>query len=183
MPDLKYPIGPFEPGESPNRGERHGLLLQLAEAPSRLRTAVAGLSGDQLDTPYRPGGWTVRQVVHHLADSQMNWYLRTKLALTENQPLVKPWDEVRWADLHDAQTSPPEPSLMLLDGLYRRWVELFHSLSEEQWKRKLIHPDRGEFVLDATLPMHVWHGQHHTAQIAELRTRMGWLHRQMVDDR
>jgi len=174
MPDLRYPIGPFAPGPPPTPGERDRLLSQLAEAPGRLRAAVAGLSTDQLDTQYRAGGWTVRQVIHHFADAQMNWYLRTKLALTEDEPVVKPYDEVRWAELHDAQTAAPEPSLTLLDGLYRRWVELFHSLSEEQWKRKLIHSDRGEFALDAALPMHVWHGKHHTAHIVDLRTRMGW---------
>jgi uncharacterized damage-inducible protein DinB len=146
----------------------------MAEAPDHLRAAVARLSGEQFDTPYRPGGWTVRQVVHHLADAQVNWYVRTKLALTEDEPVVRAWDEVRWAEMYDARTAAPEPSLILLDGLYRRWVELFHSLSEEQWKRRLIHPERGEFVLDAALAMHVWHGQHHTAQIVELRKRMGW---------
>jgi len=150
------------------------LLSQLAEVPSRLRAAVAGLSESQLDTPYRPAGWTVRQVVHHLSDAQMNWYVRTKLAFTEDEPLVTPYDEMRWAELNDARTGPLEPSLMMLDGLYRRWVELFRSLTEEQWNRKLIHPDRGVFVLKATLPMQVWHGRHHTAHIEELRNRMGW---------
>ncbi len=174
MPDLRYPIGPFVSGPPPDAAMRDRLLSQLAEAPGHLRAAVEGLSAEQLDTPYRPGGWTVRQVVHHLADAQMNWYLRTKLALTEDEPLVKPYDEARWAELCDVQTAPLEPSLTLLDGLYQRWVELFHSLDREQWNRKLIHPDRGEFVLDATLPMHVWHGTHHTAHIVELRTRMGW---------
>jgi uncharacterized damage-inducible protein DinB len=139
-----------------------------------MRAAVADLSESQLDTRYRPGGWTVRQVVHHLADSQMNWYVRTKLALTEDDPIVRSYDEVQWAELHDARTAPVEPSLILLDGLHRRWVELFKSLSEEQWKRKIIHPDRGIFVLDATLSMHVWHGRHHTAHIIELRNQMGW---------
>ena len=174
MPDLRYPIGPFEAGPPLDISKRLVLLSQLAEVPSRLQAAVAGLSESQLDTPYRPAGWTVRQVVHHLADAQMNWYVRTKLALTEDEPLVRPYDEVRWAELHDARTGPLEPSLMMLDGLHRRWVELFRSLTEEQWNRKLMHPDRGAFVLNATLPMHVWHGRHHTAHIVELRNRMGW---------
>ena len=174
MTDLRYPIGPFEAGPPVDDEGRRQLLRQLAGAPARLRAAVADLSEDRLDTPYRPGGWTVRQVVHHLADAQMNWYVRTKLALTEDEPIVRSYDEVRWAELHDARTAPVEPSLNLLDGLHRRWVELFKSLSEEQWKRKIIHPDRGIFVLDATLAMHVWHGRHHTAHIVELRNRMGW---------
>jgi uncharacterized damage-inducible protein DinB len=172
--DLRYPIGQFEAGAPPDRSMRLVLLAQMSEAPSLLRAAVANLSDSQLDTPYRPGGWTVRQVVHHLADSQLNWYLRTKLAVTEDVPTIIPFDEVLWAELHDARTAPLEPSLILLDGLYRRWVDLYQSLSEEQWKRRLIHPERGVFVLDTTLPMHVWHGQHHTAHITELRKRMDW---------
>jgi hypothetical protein len=113
-------------------------------------------------------------VVHHLADGQMNWYVRTKLALTEAEPLVNPYDEARWSELHDARTAPVEPSLLLLDGLHRRWVELFRSLTEEQWNRKLVHPDRGVFILNATLPRHLWHTRHHTAHITELRNRMNW---------
>jgi len=174
MTDPRYPIGPFEAGPPPDFDMRLRLLSQLAEVPSHLRAAVADLSESQLDTRYRPAGWTVRKVVHHLADAQMNWYVRTKLALTEDDPVVRSYDEVRWAELHDARTAPVEPSLILLDGLHRRWVDLFKSLSEEQWKRTIIHPDRGIFVLDATLAMHVWHGQHHTAHIVELRNRMGW---------
>ena len=174
MPDLRYPIGPFEAGAGPDPRMRLKLLSELAEAPGLLRAAVAALSDSQLDTPYRPAGWTVRQVVHHLADAQMNWYVRTKLALTEDEPIVKPYDEVRWAELHDARTGLVEPSLILLEGLYRRWVELLRSLTEDQWKRKVVHPDRGVLVLDATLPMHVWHGRHHTAHILELRNRLGW---------
>jgi uncharacterized damage-inducible protein DinB len=132
------------------------------------------LSGAQLDTPYRPAGWTVRQVVHHLADAQANWYVRTRLALTEFEPLVKPFDEVSWAELADARTGPVEPSLLLCDGLGARWVALFESLSAAEWARQMIHPDRGTFVLEQILPMHVWHGRHHTAQITSLRQRMGW---------
>ncbi len=174
MCDLRYPIGPFVASEPPGASERLRLLTDLAEAPERLRAAVAGLSESQLDTPYRPGGWTVRQVVHHLADAQTNWCVRTKLALTEDAPVVKPYDEVRWAELQDARTAPIEPSLVLLDALHRRWVHLFRGLSEEQWKRKMVHPDRGVFILGATLPMHVWHARHHTAHITELRKHLGW---------
>jgi uncharacterized damage-inducible protein DinB len=174
MPDLRYPIGPFEAGRPPDISTRNALLSQLADVPSLMRAAVAQLSDNQLDTPYRPGGWTVRQVVHHLADAQMNWYVRTRLALTEDEPHVQPYDQAQWAELQDARAEPLEPSLILLEGLHRRWVALFRSLTEEQWKRKLIHPERGGFVLDSTLSMHVWHGRHHIAHIVELRRRMAW---------
>lgn len=174
MIDPRYPIGPFKEGPAPDSMVRIELLSQLAGVPSCLRNAVADLSESQLDTPYRSGGWTLRQVVHHLADAQLNWYLRTKLAITEDQPLVKPYDEAQWAELLDARRAPLEPSFKILEGVHQRWVQLMRSLSEEQWKRKIIHPDRGVFVLDAALAMHVWHGRHHTAQIVDLRNRMGW---------
>jgi uncharacterized damage-inducible protein DinB len=175
MDDLRYPIGQFSWKPSSDPGRRLLLLPQLAEMPGHLRTAVANLSPDQLDTAYRPGGWTVRQVVHHLADAQMNWYIRIKLAVTEDSPVVKPYDEARWAELHDARTASPDPSLMLLDGLYRRWVELFQTLSEEQWKRRIVHPERGIMLMDTMLALCVWHGRHHTAHITELRKREGWI--------
>ena len=153
---------------------RREFLSQIVEAPKRLRAAVEGLSADQLDTPYRPEGWTVRQVVHHMADAHLNWYVRTKLALTEDKPTIKPYSEARWADLHDAIRGSIEPSLLLLECLHERWVLLFGSLSPVDWFREFIHPERGVLTLDATLPMHAWHGRHHTAQIIELRKRMGW---------
>ena len=172
--DLRYPIGLFEPEWNLSGDRRLELVSQLATAPGNLKAAVAGLTAAQLDTPYRLGGWTVRQVVHHLADAQMNWYVRTKLALTEDEPLVKPYDEVRWAEMSDARTGPIEPSLLLLEGLYQRWTALFLSLADNQWGRKMVHPERGIFVLDTALGMHVWHGLHHTAQITALKERMGW---------
>ncbi|MGB7761698.1 MAG: putative metal-dependent hydrolase [Bryobacteraceae bacterium] len=175
MTDLRYPIGPFEPGPPVNEEWRRQLVQELAGSPARLRAAVAGLSGDRLDTPYRPGGWTVRQVVHHLADAQMNWYVRTRLALTEFEPIVKPFDEVLWAELADARSGPVEPSLLLCDAVCARWVALFESLSRAEWTRRMLHPERGTFVLNRVLPMHVWHARHHTAQITALRQRMGWL--------
>jgi acyl-phosphate glycerol 3-phosphate acyltransferase len=174
MHDLRYPIGQFEAAPPPDAGARAALLSQLAEIPDRLRAAVASLTDSQLDTPYRPDGWTVRQVVHHLADAQMNWYIRTRLALTEDNPTVKPYDENQWAELHDARTAPVEPSLKLLEGIHQRWVDLFHSLSDAQWKASIIHPERGTFALHTTLTLVVWHGRHHTAHIVELRKRMGW---------
>jgi hypothetical protein len=174
MPDLRYPIGRFEPGPPPDADTRDELLARLADAPGQLRAAVAGLAESQLDTPYRLGGWTIRQVVHHLADAQMNSFIRTRLALTEDAPVVKPWDEVAWAELHEARTGLIEPSLDLMDGLHRRWVELFKSLTEEQWKRAMVHPEWGVLVLDTSLATWVWHMRHHTAHITELRGRMGW---------
>jgi uncharacterized damage-inducible protein DinB len=172
--DARYPIGPYEPEHNPSKQRRLELVSQFAAAPGNLRAAVADLTAAQLDTPYRPGGWTVRQVVHHMADAQLNWYVRTKLALTEDEPQVKPYDEVRWAELPDARTGPIEPSLLLLEGLYQRWTALYLSLADDEWSRKVVHPERGPFVLNATLGMHVWHGLHHTAQIAALKERMGW---------
>ena len=175
MSDLRYPTGPFQPPPQITAEDRREFLSQMEQAPGCLRLATAGLSATELDTPYRHGGWTVRQVVHHLADSHLNWYIRTKLALTEDAPVVTSWDENRWALLEDARSGPIEPSLLLLEGLRRRWVALFRSLSPAEWGRTLRHPERGTFTLDATLPMHAWHGRHHPAQIAELRKRMGWL--------
>jgi uncharacterized damage-inducible protein DinB len=174
MHDLRYPIGQFNPCVLAGTNTRAMLISQLAETPGRLRAAAENLSLDQLNTPYRPGGWTVRQVVHHLADAQMNWYIRTKLALTEKEPVIKPYNEALWAELYDAHTGPLESSLILLDGLYRRWVDLFRSLSEEQWKCSMNHPERGIVTLDFVLPLNVWHGRHHTAHILELQKRMGW---------
>ena len=174
MQDLRYPIGQFEPAPPLDAKQRLALVAQLALAPAELRVAVTDLSPEQLDTPYRPGGWTVRQVVHHLADAQMNWYVRTKLTLTEDQPLVKPYEEARWAETIEALSGPVEPSLLLLDGLYERWIALFRSLTAGQWSRQMVHPERGLFQLDATLPMLVWHGRHHTAHITALRQRMNW---------
>jgi uncharacterized damage-inducible protein DinB len=172
--DPRYPIGPFEPAPPPGAAQRLLLVEQLALAPGEFRAVVADLTQGQLDTPYRPGGWTVRQVVHHLADAQMNWYVRTKLALTEDQPIVRPYDEARWAETEEALRGPVEPSLQVLDGLYQRWTALFRSLTEEQWTRRMVHPERGTFQLDTTLPMHVWHGRHHTAHITSLRKCMTW---------
>jgi uncharacterized damage-inducible protein DinB len=161
---------PCPPPDAHARGE---WITRLADAPDRLRAAVAGLPEDQLDSPYRRGGWSVRQVVHHVADSHLNWYVRTRLALTGPAPEVEPYGEARWAELYDARTGAVEPSLLLLDGVHRRWAKLFRSLTEEQWKRRIIHPDRGVFVLDATLPMHVWHVRHHAGHIEGLRSRHG----------
>jgi hypothetical protein len=169
--DLSYPIGRFRPGDQ----DRKRILLDISETPGRLRDAVEGLAEKQLDTPYRPGGWTVRQVVHHLGDSHMHSYIRTKFALTQNEPTIMPYDENVWAGLIDARTGPLEASLVLLEGLHFRWVQLLESLTEADWKRNFNHPERGVLPLDINAAIYAWHGRHHTAHITELRKREGWL--------
>ena len=141
------------------------MLDRLTTAPARLRAVVAGLTAEQLNTPYRPGGWTIRQVIHHIPDSHMNSYIRFKLALTEDEPTIKPYDEAAWALLADTTRTPIETSLALLECLHARWVTLLHSLTEEQWKRNMRHPDIGLFRLDQSLALYSWHGDHHIAHI------------------
>src|SRR5262249_10530754 len=138
------------------------------------RTAVQGLSPQQIETPYRDGGWTVRQVVHHVPESHMNAYIRFKLALTEDEPTIKPYREDRWAQLPDCQATPLEVSLALLESLHERWVGLLHLLKPEDWKRTFRHPELGIVSLEKNLALYSWHGRHHVAHITELRKRMGW---------
>jgi uncharacterized damage-inducible protein DinB len=171
--DLSYPIGRFS-GELLNSGNRRRILLDIGELPGRLRDAVEGLSDTQLDTPYRPDGWTVRQVVHHLADSHLHSYIRTRFALTLNEPTIMSYDENSWAVLKDARSGPLEPSLLLLDGMHARWSQLLESLTEADWSRRFVHPERGPLTLSAHVPIYAWHGRHHTAHITSLRNRMGW---------
>jgi hypothetical protein len=170
---LQYPIGPFE-DEPATASERRVWIADIAECPGRLRAAVDGLTEEQLDTPYRPGGWTVRQVVHHIADAHMNWYVRTKLALAEEQPTIRPFGETEWAELAESRTGPIEPSLALLDGLCGRWALAFGLLGDADWNRTMNHPERGLLTLDTTLAINSWHSRHHTAHITELRKRSGW---------
>lgn len=172
--DLRYPVGEFQWEENFTDDRRRELIGQIAEAPAKLRAAVAGLSDEQLNTPYRDGGWTVRQVAHHLPDSHLNAYVRFKLALTEDEPTIKPYDQELWAKLPDAKTAPIEPSLMLLESLHQRWVTLLKSLSAADFKRKLKHPELGEVTLERYLGLYAWHGRHHVAHITSLRERMGW---------
>jgi len=172
--DLSYPIGKFVAPASPDARQRGEWLRQMAEAPARFREAVRGLDDAQLDTPYRPGGWTVRQVVHHMADSHMNGYIRYRMALTEDQPAVKSYDQTAWAELTDARTLPVETSLAILEGIHRRWVALAESLAEADFARTFPHPERGAVRLDSNLAMYAWHGRHHEAHILGLRERMGW---------
>src|SRR4051812_23519244 len=168
--DLSYPIGRFKPGTQ----DRKLMLLDISDTPGRLRDAIEGLSEKQLDTSYRPGGWTVRQVVHHLADSHMHSYIRTKFALTTSEPTIMPYDENLWAMMKDAKSGPLEPSLSLLDGLHARWVQLLESLTDAEWRKQFKHPERGLVALAVNASIYAWHGRHHTAHITALRQRMGW---------
>lgn len=174
MSDLRFPIGKFTyagPMDSEQKGK---CIEEIAQAPANLRAAVRRLSGAQLDTPYRPDGWTVRQVVHHVPDSHLNSYLRFKLALTEDEPTIKTYEEARWAELPDNAATPIEVSLALLDSLHDRWVRLLRSLTPEQWKRSFRHPELGPMTLEKTLALYAWHGKHHVAHITELCKRMSW---------
>jgi uncharacterized damage-inducible protein DinB len=173
--DLRYPIGKFDRLESSlTDAQRRTMIGQIADVPSRLTTAVAGLNDAQLDTPYRPGGWTVRQLAHHIPESHMNAYIRFKLALTEDEPTIKTYEESLWAELPDAKTLPIEPSLRLLENLHHRWVACLHAISAEQWNRKLRHPEMGLMSLDQMLALYSWHGRHHVAHITSLRERNAW---------
>ncbi len=174
MSDLRFPVGEFQLGSDDLTTEqRKQFIEQLALTPSKLRAAVEGLSEEQLNTPYRPGGWTVRQVVHHVPDSHMNAYMRFKLALTENEPTIKPYDEAKCAELADAR-APIDASLNLLDCLHQRFVVLLNEISSEDWKRVFLHPERGRVSLNTNLALYAWHGRHHVAHITSLRERMGW---------
>jgi uncharacterized damage-inducible protein DinB len=175
MTDIRYPIGPFRMEEERLTDEKRELLTaQIAEAPARLREAVHGLSPDQLDTPYRPGGWTVRQVAHHLPDSHVNAYVRFKLALTEEEPAIQTYEEAEWAKLADARQMPVEVSLALLDSLHQRWVVFLRSLSPGDFARTVRHPGWGRVSVDWLLAQYAWHGRHHVAHITSLRQRQGW---------
>jgi hypothetical protein len=174
MTDLRYPIGKAEMIPQLTAGDRAGLIAVLEEMPDRLRAAVAGLNDEQLDTPYRPGGWTVRQLVHHVPDSHMNAYTRFKLALTEDEPAVKTYEEARWAELPDSRSMPVEVSLVLLECLHRRWTTLLRMLPEADFARVCKHPDWGLINLNQLLGLYAWHCRHHVAHVTALRERMGW---------
>jgi uncharacterized damage-inducible protein DinB len=171
MPDLRYPIGKFSYDGPLTEQQKQAFLDDIARAPAKLRAAVTGLSEEQLDTPYRPGGWTVRQVVHHVPDSHLNSYVRFKLALTEDEPTIKPYAEDRWAELADTKATPIDVSLTMLESLHDRWMRLLRSLTAEEWKRTFRHPDLGAMTLEKTLALYAWHGRHHVAHITELRRR------------
>ncbi|HLH05991.1 MAG TPA: bacillithiol transferase BstA [Terriglobales bacterium] len=172
--DLRYPIGKFHFDGPLTKEQREQFIEEIAHTPAKLRAAVAGLTSEQLNTPYRPGGWTVRQLIHHLPDSHMNSYVRFRLALTEEQPTIKPYDEARWAELVDAKSAPREMSLTLLDALHRRWVILLNGMTPADYQRTLVHPQQGQINLEKMLAIYAWHGRHHVAHITALKERMGW---------
>lgn len=171
--DLRFPIGPDLAPATTTPADRAARIAAIAALPAEFRAAVAGLTDAQLDTPYRPGGWRVRQLVHHLADSHVNGYIRLKLALTEQNPTIKPYAEALWAELADSAL-PVELSLRLLDGVHERWATILRSLAPADFARTYAHPERGPLTLDVALASYVWHGRHHTAHITALRQREGW---------
>jgi len=172
--DLRYPIGTFQPPAEYTAPWRAAAIQVIAETPRKFRAAVTGLSDAQLDTPYREGGWTVRQLAHHVPDSHLNAYVRTKLALTEDNPTIKPYDEKKWSELVDARTLPIAPSLAMLDAIHERWVTLLRSLTPGQFTLPFTHPEHGPRTIDWLVALYAWHGPHHTAHVTELRKRTGW---------
>ena len=174
MEDLRFPIGKWRYEGAPSDQQKQLLVEEIAETPAKLRAAVNGLSDAQLDTEYRPGGWTVRQVIHHVPDSHLNAYVRFKLALTEDDPTIKPYAEDKWAELPDSKVTPIEVSLTLLDSLHDRWIRLMRSFGPHDWQRTFRHPDLGPMTLEKTLTLYGWHGKHHVAHITALRKRMSW---------
>jgi hypothetical protein len=174
MADPRFPIGKFHYEGTPSEEQRAVFITEIEKTPAGLRNAVKNLTPQQLDTPYREGGWTVRQVVHHVPDSHMNAYVRFKLALTEDEPTIKPYAEDRWAELADTTSTPIEVSLALLESLHDRWVRLLRSLGPEDWKRQFRHPELGFVPLEKNVALYAWHGKHHVAHVTELRKTMGW---------
>ncbi|MDB5256419.1 MAG: metal-dependent hydrolase [Chitinophagaceae bacterium] len=175
LESLKFPIGKFEAPKILSPELLDGFIQDIETFPTRLKQAVDGLNDAQLDTPYRSDGWTIRQVVNHCADSHMNSLIRFKLALTEEEPTIKPYYEERWAELADSNTIPIEPALLLLEGLHQRWTVLLRSLSTEDLKRTFIHPEHGKrFRLDENIGVYAWHGNHHLAHITALKKSKGW---------
>src|SRR5271156_3391198 len=173
--DLRFPVGKFQRPAAPlTDAQRRECIEAIAATPARLNEAVKGLKPEQLDTRYRPEGWTVRQVVHHVPDSHMNAYIRLRLALTETAPTIKPYEESAWANLEDAKNARVDVSLNLLDALHERWVRLLRSLKPEEYARTLVHPEHGVRTVDWLLFLYAWHGRHHTAHITELRKQKSW---------
>jgi hypothetical protein len=172
--DLRYPIGKFSFAGPLTEQQKSQFLDDIEQTPARLRAAIEGLSEAQLDTPYREGGWTVRQVVHHVPDSHMNSYVRFKLALTEEEPTIRPYMENLWAELPEAKSAPVELSLALLESLHQRWMLMLRGLGPNEWKRTFRHPEIGLISLEKNLAIYAWHGRHHVAHITALRERMGW---------
>lgn len=174
MEALRYPLGRFDFEQSITPDKLAFWIDTIETTPARLRHAVTGLTDVQLETPYRPDGWTVCQVVHHMPDSHMNSYVRFKLAMTEDVPTIRPYHEDRWAGLAEARSAPVEVSLALLEALHRRWVLFLRNLAPEDFSRRFRHPDLGELDLGLNVGLYAWHGQHHIAHITCLRERRGW---------
>ncbi len=172
--DPRYPIGRFAMPAEAAPARRQQAIDEIAATPAKMRAAVKGLCDEHLDTPYREGGWTVRQVVHHVPDSHLNAYVRLKLALTEEKPTIKPYNEAAWAELADSKSMPIEVSQTLLDSVHTRWDRLWRSLKPEHFLRVLVHPEHGERTVDWLLFVYEWHGKHHTAHITELRKEKSW---------
>jgi hypothetical protein len=172
--DLRFPIGKFSFPQSSTPEQRKEWIRDIAETPGKLRAAVGGLTEAQLNTPYRPGGWTVKQVVHHVPESHMNAYIRFKLALTEEEPAIKTYDEAAWAKLPDVESTNVEVSLSLVDNLHHRWVRLLESMDDAAFQRTFRHPEMGVVKLERNLALYAWHGKHHVAHITSLREREGW---------
>lgn len=171
--DMRFPIGPFSPSASPEK-DRTSTIRRLARVPAALRLAVADLSEEQLGTPYRPGGWTVRQVVHHVADSHVNFYMRLKLAMTEVNPVIRPYEEQLWAELPDVAAVPIGVSLAMLDGVHERADRVLRAMADADFQRTYVHPASGQHTVDYLIGMYAWHGEHHTAHVTALRAREGW---------
>ena len=172
--DPRFPVGKFAWPEKISTEDRARYIAQIEETPSKLRAAVQGLSRAQLDTPYREGGWTVRQVTHHVPESHMNAYIRFKLALTESEPTIKPYEQQLWAELPDAKTAPVDLSLDLLDSLHHRWVLVLKAMKPEEFTRTFRHPEMGVVTLERNLALYAWHGRHHVGHITALRQQKGW---------
>jgi hypothetical protein len=171
--EASYPIGRFQFEGEMTKSVIEAWINDIEALPGLLQAAVNDLNNEQLDTPYRLGGWTIRQVVHHMADSHMNAYVRFKLALTEQKPIIKPYNEGKWAELPDSKL-PVNVSLSLLEALHTRWVDLLRSLGPSDWERRFIHPDAGEVSVGENIGIYAWHGRHHLAHITTLCSRMGW---------
>ena len=172
--DARYPIGKPASWAVVDAGELRSAIRDLAEMPELLRNALDGLEEVELATPYREGGWTVRQLVHHIADSHMNAFLRVRLALTEDQPTIVPYKEKAWAELHDSTSAPVEWSLELVESLHARWVMMLQALTEADWKRAFVHPERGSQTVEQATLLYSWHSRHHVAHITHLRAEKGW---------
>ena len=171
--DLSFPIGPFDKTATWTADSRRAAIEDIAALPANIRQAVAGLSEEQLDTPYRPGGWTVRQLVHHVADSHMNGYIRLKLGLTEHNPTIKPYEQAEWAKLPDSRL-PVAISLSILENVHARWSVLWRATTDAQFERRIMHPELGPLTLETHLHLYAWHSRHHVAHITGLRARENW---------